>query len=130
MLVKLIKYVYYRTSHVYDKKETLQNFWYYKNLIKDQHYAKGGIITALLVKFNVGTVLHILQHNFIIQSDSFSFFENYWCTIVSLLLGYFLSSKESYDKLHEIYKNEKYRVIKGCLIVVYIIMSIVTYILA
>lgn len=129
MIIKLIKYVYYRISHVYDRKETPVNLWDYDFMIKDLYYIRGGMITAVLLLFNIDTILHILENHYIIYSDTTSLFRSKWFSIGFLLLGCFLSSKKSYAKLNEKYKNEKYRVFKGYLVVLYIVLTIVIYIL-
>lgn len=129
MIIKLIKYVYYRISHVYDRKETPVNLWDYEHF-KDQHDVTGAAITAALLLFNIDTILLMLENHYIIYSDTTSLFRSKWFSIGFLLLvSWILLRKKSYDQLNEKYKNEKYRVFKGFLVVLYIVLTIVIYIL-
>ena len=126
-MIRLIKYIYYRISHVYDRVRNEENDWYYDYLIKGMCHIKGGTITGLLIGLNLQSLLICIKKNLLINMDNPLFGHNRVWVLTFIGLGIILSNQKNYEELKEVYKDEKFKVLKGWLVVIYIIASFILY---
>lgn len=124
-MIRLIKYIYYRISHVYDQKESWFNFWYYDTLIKDMHYKKGGLLTGSLIGGNLLSIFNMFKDYDIVLQNIIN--SDRIILLTCMFVGSLMSNKKNYQDLDEKYKNERFRIFKGWLVVVYIIATFVLY---
>ncbi len=112
---------------MYDRVRNEENDWYYDYLIKGLCHMKGGMITGMLIGLNIQSLMSFLKNTFLINIDNTLFGHNRLWNLTFIGLGLILSNQKNYEELKETYKDEKFKALKGWVVVSYIVASIILY---
>ena len=111
----LLFYVFYKASK------------FYKSFGERYYYISGEFVLLLLLSLNV---LSLIQFICRILKIGFKAEVIIVVCLLFVLFGYFIPWEKKYKELEEKYKNEDKRKWKGWLVVLYIVFSLILYIVA